>query len=112
MRVGWDRNHGDKSSSFFSKCFEDQVSSRVTQLTVVQRTTHAHLLVMAWFLCALILARCHVMLSCVPFAGDAGDNFYVIDEGTFDVSIKKEGVETKVYQIFAYGGLTVLRGGR
>ncbi|CAM9501360.1 unnamed protein product [Ectocarpus sp. 13 AM-2016] len=28
--------------------------------------------------------------------GDAGDNFYVIDEGTFDVYIKKEGVETKV----------------
>eukprot|EP00752_Nemacystus_decipiens_P010119 g9019.t1 len=28
--------------------------------------------------------------------GDAGDNFYVIDEGTFNVYIKKEGVETKV----------------
>lgn len=42
----------------------------------------------------------------MPFAGDAGDNFYVIDEGTFDVYIKKEGVETKVhvYQIYAYGG--------
>lgn len=30
------------------------------------------------------------------FAGDAGDNFYVIDEGTFDVFIKKADVETKV----------------
>lgn len=29
-------------------------------------------------------------------SGDAGDNFYVIDEGTFNVYIKKEGVETKV----------------
>eukprot|EP00904_Undaria_pinnatifida_P003555 jgi/Undpi1/131/HiC_scaffold_1.g00131.m1 len=28
--------------------------------------------------------------------GDAGDNFYVIDEGTFDVFIKKADVETKV----------------
>lgn len=35
-------------------------------------------------------------MCCVTFSGDAGDNFYVIDEGTFDVYIKKEGVETKV----------------
>lgn len=37
-----------------------------------------------------------LMFSLCVFAGDAGDNFYVIDEGTFDVYIKKEGVETKV----------------
>lgn len=29
-------------------------------------------------------------------AGDTGDNFYLIDEGTFDVYINKAGVETKV----------------
>ncbi|CAM9389879.1 unnamed protein product [Ascophyllum nodosum] len=28
--------------------------------------------------------------------GDAGDNFYMIDEGTFDVYIKKDDIETKV----------------
>lgn len=33
---------------------------------------------------------------CTSCAGDAGDNFYVIDEGTFDVFIKKADVETKV----------------
>lgn len=32
----------------------------------------------------------------IHISGDAGDNFYVIDEGTFNVYIKKEGVETKV----------------
>lgn len=35
-------------------------------------------------------------MCCGHCTGDAGDNFYVIDEGTFNVYIKKEGVETKV----------------
>lgn len=29
-------------------------------------------------------------------AGDPGDNFYLIDDGTFDVYIKRDGVDTKV----------------
>lgn len=38
------------------------------------------------------------MHACVAasLTGDAGDNFYVIDEGTFDVFITKADVETKV----------------
>jgi CRP-like cAMP-binding protein len=36
-------------------------------------------------------------MSCFNlYTGEEGDNFYVIDEGTIDVYIKKEGKEIKV----------------
>eukprot|EP00953_Heterococcus_sp_UTEX-ZZ885_P031149 16378-Heterococcus_DN1.PRE.2 len=41
--------------------------------------------------------RMLTVVQTVSASGEEGDNFYVIDEGTIDVYIKKEGKEIKLY---------------